>query len=239
MERSVIPDKYKIFSGSMLKILALASMITDHAAAFILYNIDFFTGPFISLGSHSISIYKILRLIGRLAFPIYCFLLVEGFEHTRDRKKYGINLLTFALISEIPWNLIHSGTWHCSSQNVFFTLFLGFAGMYAVKYFENDKKKMAICLLGLFGLSVLLKCDYGCSGYSFIIMMYMMRNEPLFRAVIGSGFLSSRWKAGLAFIPITLYNGKRGFIKGKAAKYAFYVIYPLHFLILYFIKQMI
>lgn len=239
MEKSIIPDKYKIFSGSMLKVLALVTMIIDHVAGRLLSEFDAFTGPAVYLGSHSLSICKIMRIIGRLAFPIYCFLLVEGFEHTRDRKKYGINLLSFALISEIPWNLIHSGTWHCSSQNVFFTLFLGYAGIYAVNRFENDRKKTALALIGLFVLSVVLKCDYGCSGYSFIIMMYLMRKEPLFRAVIGGGFLASTWKAGMAFIPITLYNGKRGFIKGKAAKYAFYAVYPLHLLILFFIKQMI
>ena len=67
--------------------------------------------------------------------------------------------------------------------------------------------------------------------------MYLLRSSPLLRAVVGSCVLSSRWIAGLAFLPIAFYNGKRGFIRGKAAKYLFYVIYPAHIFALYLIKR--
>ena len=78
--------------------------------------------------------------------------------------------------------------------------------------------------------------DYGCSGFAFILLLYVLREKKLEQAVIGSGVLSSRWIAGLAFIPINMYNGRRGFIRGKFAKYLFYAIYPIHMLLFYFLK---
>ena len=88
-------------------------------------------------------------------------------------------------------------------------------------------------LLSLLALSVVFRADYGCAGFGFILMLYLLRETPLYRAVVGTCFFSGGWIAGLAFIPIGMYNGKRGFIQGKALKYAFYAFYPLHLFILY------
>ena len=71
----------------------------------------------------------------------------------------------------------------------------------------------------------------------FILFMYFLRDHELIRAAVGCGFLSSTWKAGLAYIPIALYNGERGFIRGRVLKYAFYLIYPVHIFILYLLKK--
>ena len=206
-------------SGSWLKVIAMVSMLIDHTAGQLLRYVEAFNEPLISLGHHHISWYFLMRSAGRLAFPLFAFLLVEGFVHTHSRKHYGRNLLMFALISEIPWNLTHGGHVYGLSQNVFFTLFIGFLGLCAIEHYREDRFRQAISLLGLFGLSILLLCDYGCAG-----------------AIVGAGMLSSRWIAGLAFIPISMYNGRRGFIQGPFAKYIFYAFYPLHLLALYFIK---
>ena len=73
------------------------------------------------INGKGITFYRIVRDIGRCAFPIFCFLIVEEFLHTHDRRKYGRNLLLFALISEIPWNFMFANTWYyADKQNVFF-----------------------------------------------------------------------------------------------------------------------
>ena len=246
MERSNVLDrlgqaageqKYRILSGSTLKLIAMISMLIDHLAAFVFTKSGFMNEPLLPAVSKGITIYKICRVIGRFAFPIFCFLITEGFIHTHDRKKYGINLLGFALISEIPWNLIHSGKLVYTSQNVFFTLFLGFAAIWSYETFKEDMPKLGAALLLLFIASVLLRSDYGSKGMAFILILYIMREQKILQAFIGSCVLSSPVFIMAAFVPINMYNGERGFIKGKAAKYAFYAFYPLHLLVLYLIRK--
>ena len=222
-------------NGSWLKVIAMVSMLIDHTASHLLRHAEAFNEPLISLGHHHMTWYILMRCVGRLAFPLFAFLLVEGFMHTHSRKHYGRNLLMFALISEIPWNLTHGGHLYGLSQNVFFTLFLGYLGLCAIEHYREDRFRQACALLGLFVLSILLHCDYGCRGFSFIIMLYLLRHQPLFRAIVGAGLFG--WIPGLAFIPISMYNGCRGFIQGPFAKYIFYAFYPAHLLVLYFIKM--
>ena len=178
-----------------------------------------------------------MNMVGRLAFPIYCFLLTEGFLHTGSRKKYGQNLLLFALISEIPWNLEHTGTLMYVKQNVFFTLFLGFLGLCCIEGLKEKPHQQLAALLSLAFTARVFKVDYGMAGFGFILLMYCFRNYRILQAVLGTSFLASRWTASLAFIPINLYNGKRGFIRGKVLKYAFYAAYPLHLFVIYLIKK--
>lgn len=248
----LISEKHRILSGSVLKLLAVVTMTIDHTAVILLKNTEIIL---FSFAGHALTLYELMRYIGRISFPLFCFLLVEGFIHTHDRKAYGTNLLVFALISEIPWNLMRSGNVLClKTQNVFFTLFLGYLGIFIIeKVFSSppsgdeemkpsDRKRMLRAfgmLLILLALSILIRCDYGCSGFGFIILMYILRLSPLLRAVIGSCVLSGRWVAGFAFIPIAFYNGKRGFIRGKAAKYIFYAFYPAHLFVLYLIRRIV
>ena len=93
-----------------------------------------------------------------------------------------------------------------------------------------------LSLAGLFLVALLSRCDYGARGFDFVLLLYLLRERPISRAVIGAGYLSATWQAGLAFVPIAFYNGERGFIRGKALQYAFYLFYPLHLLLLYVIK---
>ena len=226
--------RWQVLSGSGLKLIAVAAMLIDHVAYILLRGSNI---TLLSLGAHTLTLYTFMRKVGRISFPIYCFLLVEGFEHTRSFRKYAEKLLLFALISEIPWNLVHNGRFVYSGQNVFFTLFLGLLGLWVLKNLAHDRRKQAAALLGLLLVSLNLHADYGAAGFGFILMMYVLRDKPLPRAAIGSCFLSSTWAAGLAFIPISLYNGKRGFVDTGVEKYVFYVIYPVHMLILYLIRK--
>lgn len=234
-------EKYKIFSGSALKLFACITMLIDHVSHILWIQIPVFTKPFLEIEAYhlQISVYMIGRLIGRMAFPVYAFLLTEGFQHTHDRKKYAWNLFVFALISEIPWNLEHTGTLRYENQNVFFTLLLGLLCMICYEKFQNHPAKQLVCLTALSMTAILAKTDYGFRGMAFIFMLYLLRDKKIPQAVIGASMLSYPVTAGLAFIPINCYNQKRGFIQGKFAKYCFYAFYPVHMLVLYFIKLLI
>lgn len=159
----LLPERWHVLSGSWLKIIAMALMLIDHVASQILRYYPAFTEPLITLGNHHITWYYLLRCVGRLAFPIFCFLLVEGFQHTHDRWKYGRNLFVFALISEIPYNLTHGGHIYGWSQNVFFTLFLGFLALCVVRRWEDApiKRNVMTCPLCPLTAYLLLLTAYG------------------------------------------------------------------------------
>ena len=108
-------------------------MIVDHFAVAI----------YVNTANYQFDVYRIMRGIGRIAFPIYCFLLVEGFYHTHDVKKYISRCFLFAVISEVPFDLAVHGVWfYPGAQNVFFTLAIGLCTLYAVSACE--RKGMSI-----------------------------------------------------------------------------------------------
>ncbi len=236
---SFFPSRFQILSGSSLKVLAMVIMLVDHTAAVLLSIWQPALDPLFYIGGRGYSAYRICRDIGRAAFPIFCFLLTEGFLHTRNRVRYGRNLFLFALISEIPWNFMFTDTWTYVKQNVFFTLFLGFLGMCALEYFRSAPWKQILCLLILLCVAVKLNADYGWKGYVFLLIMYLLRNEKASQAIVGSCWLYYEWKACFAFISINMYNGQRGFIRGKFSKYFFYAFYPLHITILVILRRLL
>ena len=231
---SLAPDRYRILSGSALKVIAVITMLIDHTAKRILVNYPWFIAPLYQLGSVNVSWYVIFESIGRLAFPIFCFLLVEGFVHTHDRRKYGMSLFAFALMSEPVFDMSRKLTWFDPTyQNVFFTLLVGYLGLCALEGLQDRPMQRAVCVLGLALASMGLLCDYGARGYAMVLMLYVLRDYPLEKTALGSCITLSTWRAGFAFIPINLYNGKRGFIQGPVLKYAFYAFYPLHIFVLW------
>ena len=223
-----------------MKAIAVITMFIDHFAMIVLPHVQSAMEPLFFVGQKAYSLYTILRLIGRIAFPLYGFLLAEGYTHTRSKKNYGSSLLIFAVVSEIPWNLAHSGSFLFSKQNVFFTLFLGFLGIHVISTFVEEKKeyvKAGLFLMLLFAVSYLLRADYGYVGFAAILFIYVMRRHKLFRTVIGPALYADPIAVLFGFIFMDLYNGKRGFIKGKVLKYAFYAFYPVHLLALYLITK--
>lgn len=137
-------QKGKGIPGSTIKIIAVAAMLIDHIGAFVLTRMIIERGYFYSavdvnrlfawLKDNWLLYFgmMLMRLIGRLGFPIFCFLLVEGFEKTSNIKKYVFRLGLFALISEIPFNLANTGrVWASGYQNVYFTLFIGILALCA------------------------------------------------------------------------------------------------------------
>ena len=230
------PKRHQVLSGSALKAIAVISMLVDHVAAHVLIHDPRFTSVLFVAGTIQVSWYYILRSIGRLAFPIYCFLLVEGFTYTHDRLRYGRNLLLFALISEVPFDLARTLTPHDPSyQNVFWTLLFGYLGMWAYEHFADRPVRQAACVIGLALVSMGSLCDYGPRGYALVLILYFMRDNALAKTALGSCVTTATWRAGLAFVPINLYNGRRGFVHGPLLKYAFYAFYPVHLLVIWWV----
>lgn len=220
-------------SGSVLKIFAIIAMTLDHVAHFVLARIPEFKEVLFVLHGKSFSWCSILSAIGRSAFPIFAFLIVEGFVHTHDRRKYGRNLFLFALVSEIPWNLVHCGGLLYPRQNVFFTLFLGYVGICVWEQFKDCQWKQWGSVLGLFVVSFFLKADYSWMGYVTVLIMYLLRSSRLAQGLGTLCMNPSHLFCTPAALCMCLYNGERGFIRGKVGKYFFYAYYPLHLLVLW------
>lgn len=236
-----LTDDVRILSGSWLKVLAMVSMVSDHAACCLLRYEEAFTEPLFTAYGRTVSWCFLLRCVGRLAFPLFAFLVVEGFVHTRSVRRYGLHLLLFALLSVVPWHLARYGCpFSLRSQNVLFTLLLGVCALEAVRRQEAGRLAggtLAAVLLGLMGVASSFRTDYGVYGIGLILSLYVLRRRPALQAAVGLALLPlMRWAAVLAFIPINMYNGHRGFISGRAAKYAFYAFYPLHLLALYLLR---
>ena len=175
MQKSFMPDNLKILDGSVLKVIAVISMFIDHFALLLAPQIPLLATPLFSIGSKAITLYYIMRRIGRLAFPIFCFLITEGFTHTRNKKSYALRLLIFAAISEIPYNLMKSGhLFYISSQNIFFTLFLGVMFLYILETDCSELIKLvSMVLLGV--ITIILKPDYSLSGALLILLLYILK----------------------------------------------------------------
>lgn len=232
MEEKTIPG-WKVLNGNVLKIIAILTMIIDHIGAALIEPRMMQMMAAGDQGSPELMAWlrvdHVLRFIGRTSFPIFCFLLAEGFLHTRDTKKYAGRLLLFALISEIPFDLAFFGSWFDPGyQNVFFTLFLGLAALTAIKEFRETPWKQAVAVVASCGCAMLINSDYGAFGVFFVILLYLLRYDPRLQTILGSASLLWEPAAILAFLPIRMYNGARGHWN---LKYVFYAFYPVHLLL--------
>jgi len=226
--------KFKILSGSMLKLIAVISMLVDHTAHVLMNSFEFMGIKI--YGNYTV--YYVMRLFGRLAFPIFCFLIVEGFLHTRSVKKYCLRLAVFALVSEIPFNLMLSGKIiDLNHQNVYFTLLFGVVALALYNHLDNHLLKF--CAVGaMFAAAGILNTDYGMNGVVLIVLIYILRESPSIQMLVSYFILPSvgRLFSFAAFVPINMYNGERGFIKSKWLKLAFYIFYPVHISVLVAIR---
>lgn len=234
--------KWRCLSGSTLKLIALLAMAVDHTAASILYyNILLPAAP-LSPDMPQWDLYRLynaMRFIGRIAWPIFAFLMTEAFFYTSNRKKYALRLLLFAVISEIPFDLaLGSGVVDWSHQNIFFTLLIGFVVLWIM-----EKVRKYPGFLFLQALAVFLGCclatagstDYAWRGVLLIVILHVFRWQRLLMTLTGCVSLLWEAPACLAFIPINLYNGKRGF----SMKYFFYIFYPAHLLLLGLLRRLV
>ena len=218
-------------SGSTLKIIAIVTMFIDHSGATIVKEL--LKLPAIKADAQTYTmvsdLYSLMRDIGRIAFPIFCFLLVEGFLHTRNVKKYASRLFLFALISEIPFDFALKPSWYYpEKQNVYFTLLIGLLVIWGMSLFlEQDMMLILIMVAGLIAAR-LLKTDYSYKGVFLIEVLYVLRFSRLYQCLGGAAAVTWELPAPAAFFPVYFYNGKRGI----SLKYFFYWFYPVHLILL-------
>lgn len=218
--------QHTFINSAQLKIIAMISMLIDHTGAFILL-------PWLRAGNGYADfenwdiIYTVLRSVGRLAFPLFCFLIVEGFIHTSDVKKYMTRLGIAALVSEIPFDLARSGTFFdFSGQNVMFTLLSGLIAIWCIKHIRHPLLRLAGVAMSLVGV-IFLDTDYSYLGVAVIIILYILRDFRFLQSVFGAlSFIGSTF-AMPAFIITYFYNGDKGRLNSKI----FYWFYPVHLLI--------
>jgi len=230
-------DNPMTLSGSALKVVAILSMVVDHCAFFFL--------------PHDTQAYEVMRCFGRIAFPMFAFLIAEGFHYTHSRRQYLVTLLVFAFVSEIPWLLLNN---YCGGHNVMFTLAVG---IIALEVFDKliNRKVLAITLITILSLiAERYNFDYGWRGMWMMGVFYMFRLRanlikdgksynftplfplyPFFQVLFALPLMMHYGTVGalLASAAILLYNDERGFIKGKVAKYAFYAFYPAHLFVIW------
>lgn len=252
--RDTAKEKTRGLTAFSIKIIAITTMLTDHIGAVIIQ--PYLNAKMDSLGydlSQTLNtVYNITRAIGRMAFPLFCFMLVEGFFHTRNKWKYLLRLLIFAIISEIPYNLaLAKSTFSLEKQSVLVTLSLGLLMLILLDFIR--KTELSEFIKGLLTLIVIaafcmvahyVKCDYELKGILMIAGIYLLYpmfsiNRFTFCACTGLMYFWE-WSKTLYYFPASLspmllcfYNGK----KGRSLKYFFYLFYPVHLLILYFISR--
>ena len=133
------PPFYRGFSGNNLKWIAIVTMLCDHIAASVLIAYKLVHH---GLTHTQLVWYELLRDVGRIAFPIFIFLLIEGLKHTRNATRYFFRLCIFALISEIPFDLALRRLWYYpAKQNVFWTLAIGFFIIWGMDSMKRQLRK--------------------------------------------------------------------------------------------------
>ena len=207
-----------------LKLIAMTTMLLDHIGAVIYPDI---------LG---------FRIIGRLAFPLFAFLITEGYRQTSSYKNYFVRLSIFSVISQYPFWLAFGFD---SGLNIFFTLALGLLAIYLADHYQDF-----LPIIILAGFAELISTDYGMFGVLLIYLIHLYRDEFNRMLLYLAGFYGAFYLLGgfliqltgdlnplhyyiqlfalLSFIFIKYYNGSQGF----RIKYLFYLFYPLHILLL-------
>ena len=239
----------RTFSGTALKTIACITMLVDHIGAscieagILTPGLDAGT-----LSQDALSAYPlyrldmVLRFTGRLAFPLFCFLLVEGFVHTHNVKGYLGRLLLFGLVSEVPFDLAFFRTpFAPQHQNVYWTLALGVLAMAGLRHFEKPdgtaSVKSLLCVGACALTAFLANTDYHAIGVLIICTLYLTRADRKRQCLAGAVLFSFELTAPLAFALVWFYNGQRGACSPLLKK-AFYWFYPVHLAVLAMITNL-
>ncbi|MDU4379017.1 MAG: TraX family protein [Anaerococcus vaginalis] len=223
-----IQKKFQL-NGAQMKYIAFISMFIDH------FNKAIIT-PKLNYQQPLVTISMIFDILGRIAFPIFAFMIVEGFYKTKSRFKYLRNLLIFAVISEIPYDMFQSKVFiNNRSQNIMWALALGLLTLMVVdKLKEKIKNKyiwifLSILIVAISAISAtLLSFDYDYYSIIIIFILYLFYDKRLVGSLLAYLVIIKEFYSILGFATINFYNGE----KGKQNKWFNYLFYPVHLLIL-------
>lgn len=217
-------------SQEALKGIACVTMLLDHIGATMVQGYT-------------------LRIIGRIAFPIFCFLMAEGTFYTKNPRKYGLRLMVGALLSEIPFDLAFRGKLTWEYQNVMLTLFLGFLTVEIIQKTKFDIVKL-LAVSGGFVLAEWANTDYGGFGVLLVVLFSQTRGKLWFQTVLVMMFswmmnslkipvlgmmVPIEMFAVFAMIPIALYSGRKA-TSSRAVQWGYYLFYPVHLMILVIVR---
>lgn len=224
-------------SSFALRVFALLSMIIDHAGLALFPDI------------------QLLRCVGRLSFPLYCFLLVQGYMHTRNVAAYGRRLALLAVLSEIPFDLlIFTRMFSPVEQNVLFSMLLGLMALYSEDILRQRPlhASLTICALclcamagnvsyGWLSIALCLCMRHGTENrLSFVVYVggaLLLYSLTLLLSGVARGWALVSLCALFSLIPMLLYNGKKG-LRRPAITFAFYAAYPVHVALLVILRMM-
>ncbi len=233
--------KFKCLNSTTLKIIAMTAMFLDHAGKTLFFNQEW------------------MVWVGRIAFPIFAFQIAEGYNHTKDFKEYLKRMFIYALISEIPYNLLYGFPIYPLSQNVLFTFCISLVIIRLI-----DKSWQKHWALGLvttvisvyigYWLAAALLTDYKGFGVLMVVSFWLFGRVKFGWILQLLAIIYINWEmiggfnftfmingreiwvpvqafAILAMIPIFMYNGEKG-PGGKRFRRAVYIFYPLHMFVL-------
>ncbi len=226
-------SKFKILSNNQLKIIAMVTMLLDHAGKILFPQSS------------------ILMILGRISFPIFAYMIAEGCTYTKNRSRYLLTLLFMAIAFQTVYFIVLD-SWYL---NILFTFTLSITTIYCIDLVLKNKsvrnallmllELCAVVFICIFLKPLLLsdtdfKIDYGFLGVMLPVAIYFTPKKTgkiivtaVILCIMALISFKLKWFALLSIPFLALYNGKRG----KAnLKYMFYIFYPAHFVVLYGIK---
>lgn len=221
--------KFQVFNGAQLKYIAFLSMLIDHTNNALIIPMLNGTGWLLHLSN-------LFSILGRIAFPIFIFFIVEGFFKTSSRKRYLITLLAFGMISEVPFDMFTSKTFFSPYwNNMMFTLVLCLITIWVI---DSLKEKIsnkivwhivsivvvAICS----AVAMALSLDYDYHAIIVAYLFYIFYDRPVLGAALGYLSIIKELYSFFGFGIVLTYNGERG----RQYKWFNYLFYPVHILIL-------
>lgn len=230
LEKPKITEKLRVLSGAQLKYIAFLSMLIDHVNKALIYP---------NLNNESLlKVSDLFDILGRIAFPLFAFFLVEGFFKTRNRKKYLLYLLVFGIISEVPFDMFTTATFfEPNGNNILFNLALMLITVWIIDVLKNkiEKNQQILWYLASFAvvavmclISMNLGLDYEHHAILIGYFFYIFHDKPILSVLFGYASIMKEVWSLLGFALILTYNGKRG----RQNKILNYLFYPVHLLIL-------